>query len=296
LDYKRNFSAYKATEEVIAARRMFLANGSQPLSGPALLEANTKLENAALNIREVMLHGVLAFSRCFTCNPNAVLGTKAPNSWPDGVKWTLQEIANQVAVVEANVTGGATPIKHGSIADSLKNNWILGLQRDYCGAYANTLDVSHIIGKWEYGRVDVSPPISTDFNLTKQAAPRGLRITGYNDPKERTWWLIGNEIILVHQDGALTARLSRGNDDYWEGPYYLEPGKRIAHYIQRTKKEEDKDEDEGGEDGTDGGGGEGGGGCPVGQCDDGMGIFSMPNCRPSAPSCNGGFCSSPGCP
>jgi hypothetical protein len=244
---------------MLAANEMFLANGAA-LSGADLTKAKGHLHDAWSNLEQVMNYGLFAFKRCFTCNPDAVIGA-APSGWPTDLPWTLQNVANQVAIVEASVQGSPTPKNYGVIADALKENWKTWVDStDYCGHYANSVDVTSLAGKWEYGKVGGNV-ISTDFNLTKTGTPPGLKISGYSSPNEQTWWLVDNEIVLVHQDGTLTARLlPSGDPDYWEGPYYAQPGQRISHYIRRSQSS-----------GSGGGGGGGGGGigsddCLLGQC------------------------------
>jgi hypothetical protein len=284
-DFKRDFNLRRATEAVIAARNMFLANGSMPLAGAALREANGHLHDAWKHLEQVMNYGLFAFKPCFTCSPQATIGSP-PAGWPEGVTWTFQEIANQVASVEIAIHGDPAAKKYGVIADALNDNWHSWLQgTDYCGFYAKSRDVSKLVDKWEYGRAGGSV-ISNDFNLTKNAVPRGLRIDGYSNPNERTWWLVDNEVVLVHQDGSISARLRHGDDDYWEGPYYLNPGQPTAHYIKRLGS---------GPGGGSGGGGGGGGICPAGQCEE-AGLLGMSMCRPSAATCPGDVCGAPGCP
>jgi hypothetical protein len=237
-----------------------------PLSGAALTTAKGHLHTAWSHLEQVMNYGLFAFKPCFTCNPDAKIGIVGPEGWPLGVPWTFQSIADQVVVVEASVQGSPTPKNYGVIAEALQDNWATWISStDYCGHYTTTVNITPLPGKWEYGKAGRNV-ISTNFELSNERTPRGLKIKGYSNPDEATWWLIKDEIVLVAKDGKLTARLrASGNPDYWEGPYYAKIGARIAHYIKRVK-------DGSGNGGTGGGGGGGGGGgpdggdCLFGQC------------------------------
>jgi hypothetical protein len=265
-DFKRDFSVYKATERLIAARNMFLANGSKPLSGADLTTAKGHLHTAWSHLEQVMNFGLFAFKPCFTCNSDAKIGTAGPTGWPLGMPWTFQNIADQVALVETSVQGSPTPKKYGVIADALKDNWATWISSaDYCGHYTTTVKIVQLLDKWEYGKVG-GTVIATNFELSNEKDPRGLKIKGYSNPNEATWWLVNDEIVLVDKDGRLTARLRRGSDDYWEGPYYAKIGARVAHYLKRAKSGV-------GGGGGGGGGGSGGGGGP--DPDDGGCLFGQ---------------------
>jgi hypothetical protein len=143
-DFKRDFSSRRATEAVIAARNMFLANGSNPLTATALSDANGHLHDAWKNLEQVMNYGLFAFKPCFTCNPGATIGSPPPG-WPEGLPWTFQAIADQVASVEIAIHGGPGANKYGAIADALKDNWNSWIgSSDYCGFYAKSRDVSKL--------------------------------------------------------------------------------------------------------------------------------------------------------
>jgi hypothetical protein len=108
---------------------------------------------------------------------------------------------------------------------------------------ANRVNVSHVVGTWEFGRA--SPRVEalcggagqgSRFELTGNAGPRGRQMISCNR-NETSYWLMGQELVFIAADGSISSILRPGSPDYWEGPFKLEPAARMAHYIDRSKRQ-----------------------------------------------------------
>jgi hypothetical protein len=106
--------------------------------------------------------------------------------------------------------------------------------------------IAKISGTWEFGRVisKQDRQVICHLTLTGERVEKngGYKITGNRHPNESFWGLEGeNTIWFKHADGKITSKLTRREDDYWEGEYIEHkdapvPGKKLNHYIKRVKK------------------------------------------------------------
>jgi hypothetical protein len=106
--------------------------------------------------------------------------------------------------------------------------------------------IAKISGTWEFGRVisATERQVICHLTLTRERVEKigGYKISGNHHPNESFWGLEGeNTIWFKHADGKITSKLTRREDDYWEGEYIEHKdapvrGKKSNHYIKRVKK------------------------------------------------------------
>jgi len=106
--------------------------------------------------------------------------------------------------------------------------------------------IAKISGTWEFGRVisATERQVICHLTLTRERVEKigGYKISGNRHPNESFWGLEGeNTIWFKHADGKITSKLTRREDDYWEGEYIEHKdapvrGKKLNHYIKRVKK------------------------------------------------------------
>ncbi|MHB8789653.1 MAG: hypothetical protein ACYDBT_07205 [Desulfobulbaceae bacterium] len=226
-DLDKNFSVTRALEDINRVNSIVLAAGGGPLTYPELGTAKDLMQDAWGHLEQVMNLGALKYSGyCITCNPERYL-----------------RVARALVEVSRRVHGRIDYCEFCGLVDTMENN----LQRlDYCGYYSNNEPVpTLLLGDWQFGRVGNNTPLCGDpprtgsFSLTTTPGPRGRRITSCHS-NETSYWLLGNELIFVHNDGSVTSILRRGSQDYWEGPYLSHPGaplSGVTHYIKRKTTE-----------------------------------------------------------
>ncbi|MBN1415200.1 MAG: hypothetical protein JW973_08885 [Bacteroidales bacterium] len=224
-DISRNFSVLNAIEALDRAERAQTEN-----------IAKDELLTAYHNLEQVMNFGALQWEPCMSCDPYKSIDIFPGHSYI--------EVARRLVNVSRRIYNRPDYNAYAGLVETIENNF---QRENYCGYYANNqVNVDAVSDAYEFGRITPTQVVlcgntssNSNFVLTKAPGTLGRTLKSCNF-NESFYWLIGNELIFIDGQGAITSVLipEGPNPDYWEGPFKANVSAGITHYIRRDKKDD----------------------------------------------------------